>query len=92
MRAGVTLASELLGTLDESGRLAVPEPVLGLLGLAPGDRVYFRIDGSEVRIERLRTLDEVAGSVKPAATPEDWSARIREAKEEYVLRKYGKRD
>lgn len=86
------MASELIGTIDEAGRLTVPEAVLRLLRLEPGDHVYFRIDGSEVRIERLRRLDEIAGSVKPAAKPEDWSARIREARDEYVLRKYGQRD
>jgi hypothetical protein len=32
------------------------------------------------------TLEEVAGSIEPVNTPEDWEARIREAKQEKAER------
>lgn len=70
------------GTMTDRGQVTVPTEVRKLLGLGKGP-VNFIIEDGVVVLERpALSWRDVGGSIKPLRTPEDWDARIREAKEE----------
>ncbi|MDP9238916.1 MAG: AbrB/MazE/SpoVT family DNA-binding domain-containing protein [Chloroflexota bacterium] len=51
--------------VSTSGQVTVPTEIRELLGIAPGDRVRFFVQGDDVSIVRQLSIADVAGSVKP---------------------------
>lgn len=71
----------LSSTLTSKGQTTLPKEVRDTLGLAPGDRIRWILAGDEVLILRVRTLDEVGGSLAkytggPARTVDEMDAGI----------------
>lgn len=65
----------------------MPAEIRKLLGLEKKGQVSFIIQDGVVTLRRpALTWREVGGSIKPVNMPEDWEARIREAKEEKAER------
>ncbi|MBA2343886.1 MAG: AbrB/MazE/SpoVT family DNA-binding domain-containing protein [Rubrobacter sp.] len=78
-------------TITSKGRLTTPKQVRDRLGLQPGDRVAFDIEGGDIRlrVEKRRTLEEFPGSLSagllyPGREGERDSARS------YVIGKHSK--
>ena len=72
-----------IATLSEKGQATIPADLRRALGLEPGDRLIFHLDENGLRVEKLPlSFEEVFGAVTPLNRPEDWEARLREAKEE----------
>ena len=68
-------------TLTSKGQVTIPAEVRKRLGLHPGDRVGFIIDGGEVRLVRKENRIEAAfGICKPetSVTVEDMERIIRQ--------------
>jgi antitoxin PrlF len=56
-------------SLTSKGQVTIPAEVRRLLGLQPGDRVAFVVDGPEVRLVRRESRVEAAfGLCKPEAS------------------------
>ncbi len=49
--------------LTSRGRVTIPAPVRARLGLRPGDRLRFRVEGARATIEPARDFLVMAGSV-----------------------------
>jgi AbrB family looped-hinge helix DNA binding protein len=81
-----TYKREVRASITERGQITIPAEIRNLLGLENKGQVSFIIQDGVVTLRRPLTLKEVAGSIKPVNTPEDWEARIREAKEEKAER------
>lgn len=45
-------------TVTGKGQMTVPKPVRDILGIRPGDRVRFRIDGDQVSLHRVTDEDD----------------------------------
>ena len=68
-------------TISRRGQVTIPAEVRRALGVNPGDKVTFTIDGDEVRLKpSFFTLETVFGSVKPLNKPEDFDRIISEVK------------
>lgn len=50
-------------TVTIKGQTTLPKAVRAALGIAPGDRVRYVIDGADVRIIPVRSAADLAGSV-----------------------------
>ena len=75
--------SELITTVTTKGQVTIPSEIRKLLGVRPKDKVSFRVDNGEVKLARIsNTLESAFGAVKPLRRPEDFTKRVREAKEE----------
>lgn len=64
---------EMETRLTKKGQVTIPAEVRRRLGLKPGDKVRFEVDGEDVRI-RIATskLLEGFGAVTPRERPEGW--------------------
>lgn len=72
MTRGLTVP-ELETRLTKKGQVTIPAGIRRRLGLKPGDRVRFEVDGEEVRIRPATSkLLEGYGAVTPRKRPEDW--------------------
>ena len=72
-----------VSVLSEKGQVTIPADLRRALGLEPNDQLVFHLDEAGLRVEKLPlSFEEVYGSVAPLHRPEDWEARIRDAKEE----------
>ncbi len=60
--------------ISEKGQVTVPKPLRDALGISPGDRLDFELDGETIRIRKRPDLDRLAamyGSLKlPASVDE----------------------
>jgi AbrB family looped-hinge helix DNA binding protein len=82
-----TYKRELRASITERGQITVPAEIRKLLGLEKKGQVSFIVENGVVTLRRPSlTWREVGGSIKPMNMPEDWEARIREAKEEKAER------
>jgi AbrB family looped-hinge helix DNA binding protein len=65
--------------LSSKYQASIPRGVREALGLHPGDRLVFEVDGQKVTLRRYPTLEELAGSVQipPEMRNMSWS-EIRE--------------
>lgn len=62
-----------------NGRTTLPKAVRASLGVRPGDRVRYFIDGDEVRIVAVRPINRLFGALKhggPPVTLDDMDAAI----------------
>ena len=77
---------EFTATTTQRNQVTIPAEVRRILGLKPRDKVAFTIeDGGEVRLSAASfNLESTYGSVKPSATPEDFDAISRNAKDAKV--------
>jgi AbrB family looped-hinge helix DNA binding protein len=52
-------------TITSKGQLTIPKQVRDRLGLEPGDRLAFDLEGSAIRlrVEKRRTLEKLRGSL-----------------------------
>ncbi len=70
--------------LSVKSQVTIPKRVRDALGIGPGDRVRFKIEGKVARIEPVASrLESNFGAVKPRKKPEAF-AIVREAFEEAV--------
>ncbi len=78
------IEQDITASITERGQVTIPVEVRRRLGLKTRGKVNFRIteDGTVLITRPVFTIDSAFGSVQPVNTPEDWEARIREAKEE----------
>lgn len=62
------------GRISGKGQVTVPKPFREALGIVPGDRLAFELDGDAIRIRKEPDLDRLAalyGSLKlPASVDE----------------------
>ena len=68
--------------ITSKGQTTLPKPVRDALGVKPGDRVYYFIDGDQVRIRPILPLSRLSGILKydgPPRTLEDMERGITEA-------------
>jgi AbrB family looped-hinge helix DNA binding protein len=68
-----------MSKLSSKGQVTIPKKGRVALGLAPGDRVGYRIDGAVVRIVRVEPFDAayhaaVSETLEEWASPEDEEA------------------
>jgi len=56
-----------ISTVSEKGQITIPKKVRERLGITPGDRVVFEIDGGRVFLSRVEVnrLSEVLDSQRP---------------------------
>lgn len=74
---------EVWASVTERGQVTIPAVVRKTLGIRPREKVIFVIEDGHVSLKKPRfTIETAYGSVTPLNRPEDWEARIREAKEE----------
>ena len=73
-----------IATITSKGQVTIPVQLREELGLAPQDKVVFRmVEGNKVEMEPLpMTLEEAYGSVPPITQPEDFAALQQIAQEE----------
>ena len=74
--------------ITSKGRTTLPKPVREALGVRPGDRVRYFIQGDEVRIIPVRPLARLFGALKhdgPPVTLEE----MERADDDYFSRIYG---
>lgn len=77
--------TQIVGSITGRGQVTIPVEVRRILGLQPGEKVIFEIDGNQVRLLRPPfTLESAYGSVTPLNRPEDFEAISRRAKEEHA--------
>ena len=76
----------IIASVTERGQVTIPAEVRRALAAKARGKVIFEIDGDEVRLLPVMTLDETAGSVKPMHRPEDFNEISRVTKEELVER------
>jgi antitoxin PrlF len=72
--------------MTRRGQVTIPKTVREALGLKPFDRIDMIVVDGEVRLGRLPTLAELAGSVPALDPPIDPDEAIRIAKEARALR------
>ena len=78
---------DYIGSVNQNGRVTLPDEVRRALRLHPQDKVIFRVTEDTVMISgKLPTLEELAGSLQTRGEPKDVDEVIREAKEEKVDR------
>jgi len=72
------MLKEHVRRVTSKGQVTIPSDVRRLLGIQPGEKVIFRVQGDKVEIARASmSLEEVFGSVEPISRPEHFKA-IRE--------------
>ncbi len=77
------MKKEITASITERGQVTVPVEVRRLLGITRRGPVSFVIEDGVVVLRRPQmTWREAYGSIKPVNKPEDWDARIEEAREE----------
>jgi antitoxin PrlF len=59
---------DVAARLSSKGQLTIPRPVREALGLAEGDQVVFRVEGSRAVLARTADLLELAGAVDVPAS------------------------
>lgn len=52
-----------VGTMTSKGQITVPKEIREAVGLEPGDRLLFDLDGEEIRVRREPDLADLVGSV-----------------------------
>jgi bifunctional DNA-binding transcriptional regulator/antitoxin component of YhaV-PrlF toxin-antitoxin module len=63
--------------------VTIPAEVRKALGLGKRDKVIFSMEDGVVKVKKPAfTLETAYASIEPLRQPEDWEARIREAKDE----------
>ena len=74
---------EITTTTTQRNQVTIPVEVRRLLGLKPGDKVAFTIEGGgKVRLAAASfSLESAYGSVKPSTSPEDFEGVSRNAKD-----------
>jgi AbrB family looped-hinge helix DNA binding protein len=73
-------------TLTEKGQVTIPQEIRRYLGLRPGDKVRFEVDGEAVKIKHASSkLLQGFGAVKPIQKPENFQ-KLRENFEEGIAR------
>ena len=74
---------EITTTTTQRNQVTIPVEVRRLLGLKPGDKVAFTIEGGgKVRLAAASfSLESAYGSVKPSTSPEDFDEVSRSAKD-----------
>ncbi len=78
-------------TVSVRNQVTIPAEVRRALGVKPGARVDFSIDGNEVSLAPATfTVESADGSVRPAALPEDFEAASRFAQEARAEKTLGK--
>ncbi len=77
-------------TVSANGQITIPAAVRRELGIKPGSRIAITPDVDGVRVSRpIKTLDEVAGSIKPLRPmSEDFDEEIEEAMSEWYAEVY----
>lgn len=74
------LRRRIRASITERGQVTIPAEIRKMLGIHKGS-VEFLLEDGIVTIRRPEvTLEDAFGAFKPANVPEDWEARIREAK------------
>ncbi len=74
--------------ITSKGRTTLPKPVREALGVKPGDRVRYLIQGDEVRIIPMRPLARLSGALKYDGTPKTLE-EMDDAVADYFSRIYG---
>lgn len=75
-----------VSSLTKKSQITLTKEIRNFLGVKPGDRVGFKIEGSEVKIvPQPSLLDKSFGKVKPKKSPEDFKKQ-----RNYVMRKIAK--
>jgi AbrB family looped-hinge helix DNA binding protein len=70
--------------LTKKSQITLPKPIREFLGVRPGGRVAFVIEGNAVKIIPVRSkLEENFGKIKPTRRPEDFK-QIREVVAEEI--------
>ncbi|MGI8910436.1 MAG: AbrB/MazE/SpoVT family DNA-binding domain-containing protein [Rubrobacteraceae bacterium] len=74
-------------TITSKGQLTIPKQVRDRLGLKPGDRLAFDLDGDDIllRVEKRRALEKLRGSL-PAGRSYPGREAEREAARRHVTR------
>jgi AbrB family looped-hinge helix DNA binding protein len=80
--------------ITKGGQITLPAEARAVLGVKPGDQVYVRIEGDEVKVMKPKySLQDVLDSPLPLPRPDyDIEQGIQEAKEEvaeHVMRTMG---
>jgi len=76
---------EINTTVTQRGQVTIPVEVRRILGLKPGDRLVFRVEGSSVTLAPAPfDLDSAYGSIKPLHEPEDFEEISRIAREDKI--------
>ena len=71
-------------TVTEKGQVTIPQEIRHIIGLQPGDRVCFEVEGEVVKMRRASSkILQWFGSVTPRNKPEDFR-EVREAFEKAV--------
>jgi len=74
---------EIWASVTERGQVTIPAEVRRALRLGKRDKVIFSMEDGVVKVKKPAfTLETAFASIKPLRQPEDWEARIREAKDE----------
>ncbi|MEZ4633621.1 MAG: type II toxin-antitoxin system PrlF family antitoxin [Caldilineaceae bacterium] len=81
-------AVEYVATVTSKGQVTIPLAVREQLGIAPQDKVIFRIvEGNRLVVEPLpMTLEDVYGSVPPLQQPENFDELLETARDERAER------
>lgn len=75
---------EFEAIVTENGQVTIPVKIRRMMGLRPGDRVRFQVEGNVIRIERASSkLLAGFGAVSPIKRPEDYR-KLREGFEKEV--------
>jgi antitoxin PrlF len=76
---------QIMGSITGRGQVTLPAEVRRLLGVQPGEKVIFEIDGNQVRLLRPQfTLETAYRSVPPLSGSDDVEVVIERTKEERV--------
>ena len=82
------MVKEVTVAVTRRNQVTVPAEALRALGVKPPGKVVFAIDDGSVRLAPAAfTLESAFGSVKSAASPTDFDALIRAAKDDKALRR-----
>ena len=74
---------EIWASVTERGQVTIPAEVRRALGLGKRNKVIFSMEDGMVKMKKPAfTLETAFASIEPRRSPEDWDARIREAKDE----------
>ena len=61
--------------VTQKGQVTIPQEIRSRLGIKPGDRVAFELNGDQVTLRPARSkLLEAYGAVSPRQQPEDFRA------------------
>ena len=71
-------AMSVVARVSKRYQVVIPKEVRREVGIKEGDRVLFEIEGSEIRIRKLRNFLELEGSLEKALSPEDIRDRVEE--------------